>query len=62
MLKQAIENCENVNNTSCIKNNLYNIKDFNGASGRSTINGDGDTIKSIILKTVKNGEFVKVEN
>lgn len=62
MLKVSIEKCANVIDTNCIKNNLYKIKDFNGASGTTTINSNGDTIKSIIIKTIKDGEFVKVEN
>jgi len=60
MLKLAYDNCGELD-TECIKNELYKITDFDGASGKSTMNKDGDTVKEIIMKTIKNGAFVKLE-
>ncbi len=60
MLKLAYYNCGKVD-TDCIKKELYKIKDFDGASGISTMNKDGDTVKEIIMKTIKNGAFVKLK-
>ncbi|MDD4983523.1 MAG: penicillin-binding protein activator [Candidatus ainarchaeum sp.] len=60
MLKLAYDNCGKLD-TECIKNELYKIKDFDGASGKSTMNEDGDTVKEIIMKTIKDGAFVKQE-
>lgn len=41
-----------------IKNSLYRIRDFPGVSGLTTFDENGDVIKPIILKTVKDGKFV----
>lgn len=43
---------------SKIRDGLYKIKDFPGASGVMTFDENGDVFKPIGLKTVKNGEFV----
>ena len=45
-----------------IKDALYNIKDFLGITGKTTFDAKGDVIKPVILKTVKNGQFVKYSN
>lgn len=45
----------------CVKDELYKIKDFPGATGKITIDKNGDTEKDIFLKTVKNNEFVKYD-
>lgn len=42
-----------------IKNALYQIKDFPGLSGTTSFDENGDVIKPVILKTVKNGRFVR---
>ena len=41
-----------------IKNTLYSIKDYPGISGKTTFDKNGDAIKSISIKTVKDGKFV----
>ncbi len=45
--------------TSCMKNELHKIKDYDGASGKITINPDGSTNKPFIIKIVRNGTFVR---
>jgi len=57
MLKQAMKNCD-YEDVNCVRDNLLQIKDFEGASGITTIDKDGDAHKPIYLKTIKNGEFV----
>lgn len=41
-----------------IKNFMYQIKDFPGITGKTTFDANGDVTKPVILKTVKNGQFV----
>ena len=42
-----------------IKSALYQIKDFPGLSGTTSFDKNGDVIKPVILKTVKNGKFLR---
>lgn len=44
-----------------IKNALYQIKDFLGVTGKTTFDSNGDVTKPVILKMVKNGQFVQKE-
>jgi branched-chain amino acid transport system substrate-binding protein len=55
----TLEKCEE--NATCIKDELYKIKDFPGVSGKTSFDKNGDAIKEILLKTVKNGQFVPYE-
>lgn len=48
-------------NAMAVKNCLYNVKDFNGASGAFSIDQNGDAIKNIFVKTVKDGKFVRYQ-
>lgn len=61
ILANAIEHCENGEDTNCIKNYLYDLKDYPGIGGKTTFDENGDVIKPIQFKTVKNGEFVIYE-
>jgi branched-chain amino acid transport system substrate-binding protein len=42
-----------------IKDALYKVKDFKGASGITSFDGNGDVLKSVMVKIVKGREFVK---
>ena len=44
-----------------IKNGLYSVKDYHGVAGTLSFDEYGDVIKSVALKTMKNGEFVLYE-
>lgn len=55
----AIENC--ADNTDCIKSELLKIKNLVGVTGSTTITETGETEKPVILKTIKNGQFVPYE-
>ncbi len=57
IVTQAIERCDT--DTKCIKNTLYKTS-YDGVSGRIRFDINGDPILPIVIKTVKNGEFVKL--
>ncbi len=57
ILAKTLDKCSE-QDTTCIQGALYKIKDYPGVSGTTTINSDGDTEKSVIIKTIKNGQFV----
>ena len=61
ILANAIESCGGAEDTDCIKNYLYNLKDYPGIGGKTTFDENGDVIKPIQFKIVKNGEFVPYE-
>jgi branched-chain amino acid transport system substrate-binding protein len=57
VLAEAMKRCQNPQDPTCIKNELYKIKNFPGVTGDITFDSNGDTEKAIIIKTVKNGQF-----
>ncbi|MDP2930112.1 MAG: ABC transporter substrate-binding protein [bacterium] len=46
-------------NPSCIKDKLYKVTDFPGVTGPTTFDDHGDVVKQIIIKTVRDGNFVR---
>jgi len=44
-----------------MKNFLYSVKDFPGASGNMSFDKNGTIVKGFVLKTVRNGQFVPYE-
>jgi len=58
---RAMANCNNPEDTVCIKKELYNTKNYPGISGVTTFDENGDVIKPIMIKTVKDGKFVRYE-
>lgn len=60
MLKKAIEKCDNVLDSVCAKNNLYKVE-IDGVSGKTSFDKNGDAIKQIFFKTIKDGKFVLLE-
>jgi len=61
ILTKAVNNCGQNIDIECVKNNLFKIKNYPGVTGLTSINSVGDTDKEIIIKTIKNGQFVKLE-
>ena len=49
------------NEVEDVKQCLYETDNFNGASGVFDIDDNGDAVKTIFFKTVKNGKFVRYE-
>lgn len=44
-------------NTLAVKDFLLNIKDFDSASGKITFDKNGDVLKEMEIKTIRNGKF-----
>lgn len=58
ILANAMKICDI--NTDCIKNELFKTR-YEGVTGLITFDRNGDPSVNIIIKTVKNGKFVKLE-
>jgi len=46
-------------NVNLVKQCLYDTRDFEGAGGKFSIDSNGDAIKEIFIKTIKDGQFIK---
>lgn len=44
-----------------IRDALYHVKDYPGVSGATTFDQNGDVVKKVAIKTVRNGQFVFVD-
>lgn len=62
ILAEVMKKCSNPEDSVCIKSELYKIKDFPAVTGKITIDDKGDTSKEIVIKTIKNGQFVPYED
>jgi len=58
VLAKAMKQCTNPEDAVCIKNELYKTQNFFGLTGPISFDANGDTRKTVILKTVKDGKFV----
>ncbi len=58
ILVHALSECKG--DTECAKAAAYRTKDYDGASGTFSIDTEGAAKKSFILKTVKDGKFVRM--
>jgi len=59
ILASAMRQCQNPYDSTCVKNELYKIQNYSGVTGKISFDSNGDTNKGLIIKTIKNGEFVK---
>jgi branched-chain amino acid transport system substrate-binding protein len=59
LVAQALRKCGE--KTDCIRDYLYSVQNFAGVGGLTSFDSYGEVSKPLIIKTVKNGEFVKVE-
>jgi branched-chain amino acid transport system substrate-binding protein len=59
IISTAMQECGE--DSVCIKEELYKVNDFPGVTGPTTFDEHGDVIKPIVIKTVKNQEFVKLD-
>ena len=48
-------------NSTCIKDNLYKVQNYDGASGIISFDDHGDVIKPMIFMTIKDGKHVRYE-
>jgi len=53
--------CKNADST-CIKNELYKIQDYNGVAGVTSFDENGDALKPLILKTIRNRKPIPYED
>ncbi len=60
ILTHAIENAK-TESAEDVKNYLYTIKEFPGASGETSFDMKGDVVKPLVVKVVKNGSFMEME-
>ena len=60
IIADAVKTCKG-DDSECIKNYLYKVKDYPGVGGLTSFDQNGDVAKLVIIKTVKNGQFVKYE-
>ncbi len=62
ILAKAIKQCNYSDNTTCLRDELYKIKNFNGVSGNITFSEYGEIKdKPIMFKMIRNGEFIPHE-
>lgn len=47
--------------TSCVKDEFYKIENYTGVSGLTSFDKNGDASKPIVVKTIKNGQFMLYE-
>lgn len=59
MIVQGIKECGE-ENIECLKNFLYNLKDYPGASGIINFDKNGDVYRTYVIKTIKDGEVMDV--
>ncbi len=59
IIAKALEVCGS--DISCVKNEIYKVKDYPGAGGLTTFDQNGDVVKPIIFKTIKDGQFVNYQ-
>ncbi len=61
IIADAIKTCKG-DNAECIKYYLYNVKDYPGIGGLTSFDANGDVTKPVIVKTIKDGQFVKISD
>ena len=61
IIANAIKNCKGDQDTDCIRDYLYSVKDYPGIGGKTTFDENGDVVKPVMIKVVKNGQFVPYE-
>lgn len=61
LLYKAMEECGGDTETECIRDYLYETKDYSGISGLTTFDANGDVIKPVAIKIARGGEFVPAE-
>ncbi len=58
LLLDAINRCENPNDSICINEKIKETKNFEGVSGYINIDKKGNAVRSLVIKEVKGGKFV----
>ncbi len=58
ILNDSIKVCKE--DTFCIKNYLYSLRDYPGAAGVLNFDSNGDALKEIAIMEIKNGSFQRI--
>lgn len=62
IIMQSAQQCESAKKLgTCIKDNLYKVQDYQGASGIISFDNNGDVVKPMAIKQIKNGQNQVVE-
>ncbi|MFH1801950.1 MAG: penicillin-binding protein activator [archaeon] len=60
ILSEAIDYCHG-DNTECIRDFLYGLDNYPGIGGLTTFDSNGDVIKPVMIKTVKDNKIVRYD-
>ena len=58
VLIDAMNRCEDPSNSICINDEIKKTKDFDGVSGKISINNEGNATRSAVIKEIKDGVAV----
>ena len=61
ILSDAILFCKGDDDTNCIRDYIYGLKDYSGIAGLTSFDEDGEVLKPVMIKTIKDGQFVLYE-
>ena len=56
VLIAAMNRCEDPSNSVCVNNEIKKTTNFDGVSGKITINNEGNATRSAVIKEIKNGQ------
>jgi branched-chain amino acid transport system substrate-binding protein len=60
LIAKGLENCPS-SSTECLKDYLYNIKNFSGVSGDISFDRNGDVSSRFELEIIKDGKFMEYD-
>lgn len=60
VLVGALDKCDG-DDPSCVRDRLYEIKNFEGITGTITIDNKGDTVRGFTLRKISNGKLVDIK-
>jgi len=60
ILAESMRKCHDPEDATCVRDGLFSIN-YNGITGETTFDNIGEARKPIVIKTVKNGQFVPYE-
>ncbi|MDO8594013.1 MAG: ABC transporter substrate-binding protein [bacterium] len=60
IIAEGIRHCEGTDSL-CIRDYLYGVKEYPGIGGVTTFDENGDVVKTVTVKTIKDGKFVDLK-
>lgn len=60
LLAQGIKSCKGVADSNCVKEFLYSVRNYQGASGTISFDKNGDVIKPMAVREIQNGKPVTI--